>query len=106
MATRNNNNNNNKNHVLKSIPPVPPVSFPREQKKLTYMERFALRAVNREFFFIQQYATDLNGGKPSTENERLIINEIIKKFEEFAILNVFWNQLKKPSLILLRTMIL
>ena len=78
MAT----NNNNNNHILKLLPPMSLVSFPQEEKKLTYIKKFALRVVNQEYIFVNQYTKDLNEGKTSRQNERLIIDKIIKKSEE------------------------
>ena len=72
---------NDKNDILKLIPPVAPVTFPKEKKKWE-IKKIAHRTVTRQFITTYEQAMALNGGQPSTHIEKLIIDEIIKKFQE------------------------
>ena len=85
MATNNNNN------ILKPLPSVLPVSFPQGEKKR--IDKYWKIWSEGSKLLIFYYSLTCHGperGKPSSEIERLIINEVIKKVE--VLKNFFVNE--------------
>ena len=72
---------NDKNDILKLIPPVAPVTFPKEKKKVRNQKNCP-QDCNSSIITTYQQAMALNRGQPSAHIEKLIIDEIIKKFQE------------------------
>ena len=78
--------NYRKNNILKPIPPVNPITFLREENKITVdmsdIEKMAYKAVIHQSIFVRGLARVLNGGQESIHTEKLIKEEIMKKLDE------------------------
>ena len=82
--------NDRKNNILKQIPPVNPITFLREKKKITVdisnIEKMAYRVVIYHSILVRVLGRTLNRGQESIQTEKLIIEKIMNKLDELKSL--------------------